>query len=506
LSLFVPRPAPQGLAPAVWRIGGTPADTVVYEYGSPPECAVHVEKPYPQTKCLSQERWLEILAFAKAAGVSLSFGISGLYGRPSPSEPMNISNAEAFMAATASLDPSATEALFAYQLGNELGNGRPGHYRANPEVLAADVLRLRTVINGLWADDRRPLFVGPDSSPSKDYYKPYLSVAAPALNATTFHSYACGSRGNGGGPCQNLLLSADGIRGDDGAAHDTVDYAADSPAPDLAVWGGEVGPAYGGGVTGLSNRFGDMLWWVDHLARLQAIGVQTFARSTLLGGSYELVNRSTHDPNPSYFASLAYHRLMGARSFQTAVTGSTDVLAHSTCTAAGRSPAPAARGIRSGRTESGRLTHEHVFAGQSAARRLRDSTIAASPCASALDAAAGAVTAVVMTADNATSTNLTITVGANNIASGHACVWHFRSLAEVTRDGPLYGSTGVQWLDGSSSSWTTLSVGPAPGFALPALASPVVVPVTDGGVPVTLGPLEYAFVVIPDAGVPVCAH
>jgi hypothetical protein len=322
-----------------------------------------------------------------ATGVSISYGLNGLYGRGSPSEPMNTSNLQAFLTATAAMDPSKTECLWAYQLGNELGNGAPGSYRADPDALAKDVLRVRTIINDLWSDSEdsaasaanRPLFVGPDSSPSSDFYKPYLAIAAPALNATTFHSYLCGSRNGGGGPCQAALLDPKAIAGDDGAAHDTLEYASGSPVPDLHVWGGEVGPAYGGGVTGLSNRYGDMVWWLDHLARLQAIGVQTFARSTLIGGSYELVNRSTHDPHPSYFASLAYSRLMGGRSYTT-VSSDIAITAHGTCTAtrtsADASHSPAHTAVRPSKAKPGSSVMEHRFAGQVEARRLRDSQAA----------------------------------------------------------------------------------------------------------------------------------
>lgn len=481
-----------------------------------------MEKPWPDTKCLSVDRWNEILEFGVATGVSISYGLNGLYGRASPSTPMNTSNLQAFLEATAAMDPSLSQPLWAYQLGNELGNGSPGNYRADPDALANDVLRVRAIINSLWsaeggggralaAASARPLFVGPDSAPSSAYYEPYLAIAAPALNATTFHSYLCGSRSGGGGPCQAALLDPTAIAGDDGAAHDTLDYAKGSPVPDLHVWGGEVGPAYGGGVTGLSNRYGDMVWWLDHLARLQAIGVQTFARSTLIGGSYELVNRSTHDPHPSYFASLAYSRLMGGLSLVTS-SSQIAVTAHGTCTA-GRTAAdaphePPHTAARPSRAVPGASVLEHRFAGQVAARRLRDSTLAASPCSAALLAGSGAVTAVVANLNETQPAPVNVTVDGYT-GDDPACIWRFRSEAAATGAGPLYGADGVQWLStptgrAADGTWETLAVGPAPQYELPSLDTPIVVDAVGGIVPVDLGVFEYAFVVVPSAGVAAC--
>lgn len=50
----------KAVTPATWRIGGTPADQVVYVIGSQTECPNVTnppQKPEPQTKCLTMERW-----------------------------------------------------------------------------------------------------------------------------------------------------------------------------------------------------------------------------------------------------------------------------------------------------------------------------------------------------------------------------------------------------------------------------------------------------------------
>lgn len=56
----------KAVTPATWRIGGTPADSVVYVVGSQTECPDvknPPQKPWPQTKCLTMDRWQEIQDF-----------------------------------------------------------------------------------------------------------------------------------------------------------------------------------------------------------------------------------------------------------------------------------------------------------------------------------------------------------------------------------------------------------------------------------------------------------
>lgn len=61
----------------------------------------------------------------------------------------------------------------------------------------------------------------------------------------------------------------------------------------------------------MTNRFEDGFWYIDHLGFLAQSGVQVFARSTLCGGDYELINRTTGLPNPDYFIALLWKRTTG---------------------------------------------------------------------------------------------------------------------------------------------------------------------------------------------------
>ena len=133
------------LAPATWRVGGTPEDTVrvargaawerqcerpwrwwcrgqvVYNVGGAPECPIPHQNPYPGQKCLNMTRWEEISAFAASTGVDLVFGLSGWYGRPDSDSPMNISNAASLFQYTV----KRQLAVAGFELSNEDNTGGP---------------------------------------------------------------------------------------------------------------------------------------------------------------------------------------------------------------------------------------------------------------------------------------------------------------------------------------------------------------------------------------------
>lgn len=55
------------------------------------------------------------------------------------------------------------------------------------------------------------------------------------------------------------------------------------------------------------------------MASAASLGIARFNRQTLIGGGYELVNRSTFEPNPDYFAALLWRQLVGTTALQLGV-------------------------------------------------------------------------------------------------------------------------------------------------------------------------------------------
>ena len=78
-----------------------------------------------------------------------------------------------------------------------------------------------------------------------------------------------------------------------------------------AVWLGETGSAQVGGEPGVSGRWISSLWWLDQLGLLATHNHSVQCRQTLSGSDYGLINDSTLQPTPDYWASLLWKRLMG---------------------------------------------------------------------------------------------------------------------------------------------------------------------------------------------------
>ena len=69
----------------------------------------------------------------------------------------------------------------------------------------------------------------------------------------------------------------------------------------LALWVGEGALHASSGVDGMTNTFVSSLWYAHTLGQLARNGVGMLSRQTLLGGDYEIVNRTTGAPNPDFY-------------------------------------------------------------------------------------------------------------------------------------------------------------------------------------------------------------
>ena len=81
----------------------------------------------------------------------------------------------------------------------------------------------------------------------------------------------------------------------------------------------------GGGVNGTTNAFVSSLWYADWLGFAAKSGVSAVFRETLMGGYYEIVNKSSYLPNPDAFTMALFSRLMGPKvlSLSLNITSST---------------------------------------------------------------------------------------------------------------------------------------------------------------------------------------
>ncbi len=93
------------------------------------------------------------------------------------------------------------------------------------------------------------------------------------------------------------------------------------------LWVGESAMAWHSGAEGITDTFKSSPWWLSALAGLASTH-SGFCRQTLIGGRYELMNKTTREPNPDYYVARLFKDAMGARVIS-ATTQTPDAYVHS---------------------------------------------------------------------------------------------------------------------------------------------------------------------------------
>jgi hypothetical protein len=320
---------------AVIRFGGGGADLLAY--GVPAQC----DSPPPAfgDECLNKSTLDALLGVAAAASARLVFGLNILpLGDGSPPPPW---------------DPSAARGLLTYVrdagfplAGVELGNERNAH-GYTPAEQAAAFRTLAGLLEALWPAPPRPRLWGPDAdgagaltdSPARlAHLAAYLAafvgnLSGVPLAAVTFHEYI--------EVTSQTVLNGSAL---DASARNAAALVAAVRRvnPDVAVWGGEIGPHTGDSVGNTTNtgncsgnklcgRFGSCLWYADAMAASARAGVAGFARQDLVGASYALLNTSlpgepgtavgAFTPSPDYYLLWLWQRLVGRAVLDVAPAG-----------------------------------------------------------------------------------------------------------------------------------------------------------------------------------------
>jgi len=303
------------LAPAFMRIGGTDADRTVYDLGDGPAGRA-ASKDARAHGVLTRAIWDEVNGFARELDLRLLFTLNA---GPTARD------------AAGNWDPADARKLVAYsvahgypvdvwELGNE-ANAFPVSQGVwlSSERYAADLGRARQLLDEL---DPAARLAGPASS-----YWPVLGAwrssfdsgvldhAGRLLDVVSWHyypqqSYRCpvATRTAHAG----RMMTAAALADLDGWAAE-VESATRAHTSGAEVWLGETGSAQCGGEPGFSNAFADALWWGDTLGRVARRGQKVIVRQTLAGADYGLIDDRTLQPNPSYWVSWLWHRLMGTR-------------------------------------------------------------------------------------------------------------------------------------------------------------------------------------------------
>lgn len=334
------------------RLGGSPVDSLLYETPDTPSACTDAEinktRPSPSggyfcpnwdqvdfskssgSHCLKAGRWAEINSFALRAGLSIAFGLNACWLRPNSSGDMSWTYVDAMLRQTASLAAANASAVWAWEFGNELYSSG-----VRAKRYGQDVKELMSRSEAAWSAAeaaaglragslQRPLFVGPDDgfgTMHADYVTDVVDAAEGAVHAVTFHDY--------GNPCSGEMPADSGLAinascVDDRTASVIQEYAGVTRSGGAELWCGEGAFHADSGVRGLTDTFRSSLWFAHTLGSYFSSGVTLFARQTLVGGDYELVNRTTAAPTPDYYVLLLWRRLVGERALPVSTTRSAE--------------------------------------------------------------------------------------------------------------------------------------------------------------------------------------
>jgi heparanase 1 len=303
----------KNLSPAYFRIGGTAADETFYVMGES-----LVDPPPPYKYALIRDQWEAANHFAQEAGLELVFTLNAGKGPRNSKDCWNVENAREL------IEYSGEKGfdVAAWSLGNEPNLFPFTHgLWLSMEQFAEEQAALKETIKGIMPQTK---LLGPSCAfwPVVGELLPifprFLKEAGHQVDVVTWHYYPQQSRRS---PIATRRASAKKMLSPS-FFNETdrwvtwVERYQEQFAPHAEVWLEETGNAQCGGEPGLSDRFIAGFWWLDLLGRLARSGQRVVMRQNLSGADYSLIHDDTLEPNPDYWNSLLWKRLMGAEVMQ----------------------------------------------------------------------------------------------------------------------------------------------------------------------------------------------
>ncbi|KAK6945859.1 Glycoside hydrolase, family 79 [Dillenia turbinata] len=318
------------------RIGGSLQDQILYNVGKAVTKCPHFKKRdgglFGFSKgCLTMDRWDEINNLMNKTGALVTFGLNALFGRTNLTNDglyggdWDLRNARDLMNYTASKGYK----IESYELGNELcGSGVSARIEA--EQYGKDMISLKQLITEIYPDpDTRPKLLGPGGFYDEKWFKTFLQVSGPnVVDGLTHHIY---NLGPGVDPTLINKLQDPYFLDQIAQTHEDVHTSIKSFGPWANAWVGEAGGAYNSGGKDISHTFVNGFWYLDQLGMTSTFDHKVFCRQSLIGGNYGLLNTTSFIPNPDYYGSLLWHRLMGNNVLKTTQFGSPFLRAYSHC-------------------------------------------------------------------------------------------------------------------------------------------------------------------------------
>ncbi|KAJ1524818.1 hypothetical protein ONE63_009688 [Megalurothrips usitatus] len=319
----------KGLHPAHLRIGGTAADMVLFEENIHEISNLNhlgdlsrlgnLSWNEEEQNCyfqswpvlwMSGEKWLTLNSMAREANMNLLFDLNVLLRRPSGKwDPTNALKLIKFS--------QKNNLTLDWQLGNEPNSFCHVFGEEVPPVqLAKDFSALLRILK-MFSFYRNSKLVGPDiTSPrgpkhrqvaTLQYLDKFLFKAKDTISAVTWHQYYVNGRNTTTDEFMNPSI-LDVLKRE---IEDVKKVVINNTDEHFPVWITETASAYGGGAANLSNRFVSGFMWLDKLGMAASNNISVVVRQSFIGGNYGLLDEKTLEPNPDFWVSYVFKKLVG---------------------------------------------------------------------------------------------------------------------------------------------------------------------------------------------------
>jgi hypothetical protein len=323
----------QALSPAYVRVSGTWQNSTYFQNDDNPPPA---QAPKGFKGVLTRAQWKGVVDFAQAVddkivtSFAISAGTRDAYGVWNPAK------AKTFLDYTKSVGGSIAAAEFMNEPTFPGPGGAPAGYDA--AAFARDAKVFAEFLRG---QSPQTVFLGPGSVGEGVSMMPggikmkllesddLLKATGAIFDAFSYHFYGAVSKRCTGNMTVGQALSAEWLDRTV-AAHGFYAGLRDKYTPGKPMWLTETAEAACGGDQ-FAGEFADTFRFLNQLGALAQKGVQVVMHNTLAASDYGLLDESTLEPRPNYWAAFLWKRLMGDVVLDPAVTGVTNLRVYAHC-------------------------------------------------------------------------------------------------------------------------------------------------------------------------------
>ncbi|XP_046326167.1 hyaluronoglucuronidase-like isoform X2 [Haliotis rufescens] len=307
----------KGIGPSFLRIGGTACDSLTFDPNRLGKKHVSklVRPPFTTNFTMTAEDWDNFNMFVKKVGWKMIFGINAKKRDGAEWDPLN---------ALVLLKYTADKGypIYGFELGNE-----PDIFpkSVSPEQLGDDFAVLQRELESL--PFGKSLIIGPDTTGVGQYVDDFLKGdGGGVINAATVHHYYFDGRHSVLSMFMDTSIM-DSLK----SKIESFLSMGNARIPGKPVWLGETSSAYNTGTPGISNSYVAGFLWMDKLGLSAKMGVKAVLRQDFYGGNYSLVQQNTFYPNPDYWLTVLYKRLVGSHVFNLTSTADKSVRVYAHC-------------------------------------------------------------------------------------------------------------------------------------------------------------------------------